>query len=116
MLTIRLSRVGKKKHATFRVIVSEKTKDTKGTYLELLGNYDPHTNRAVLKADRIQYWMSKGASTSGTVHNLLVTEKVITGEKIKVANIRKKIVEAKSETPAAAAPAEQPAAAQPPAA
>lgn len=113
MLTIRLSRFGKKKHPVFRVIVSEKAKDTLGDYLELLGTYDPHTNKAALKTDRIQYWLSKGAQTSGVVHNLLVGEKIITGEKIKVANIRKKEEEAKPETaPAAEAPK---AAAEPPA-
>jgi len=96
MLAIRLSRVGKKKYATFRVVVSEKTKDTVGNYLELLGNYNPHTNEAVLKADRIKHWISKGAQPSGSVHNLLVEHKVIEGEKIKVANIKKKSGEAGS--------------------
>lgn len=90
MLTIRLSRFGKKKHPVYRVIISEKQKDTVGDYLELLGHYDPHTNKAELKADRIKYWIDKGAQTSGTIHNLLVDQKIITGEKIKVANIKKK--------------------------
>ena len=90
MLIIRLSRVGKKKHPTFRLVISEKTKDLYGDYLELLGNYDPHANRANLKVDRIKYWLSKGAQASGTVHNLLVDQKVISAEKIKVANIRRK--------------------------
>lgn len=90
MLVIRLSRVGKKKHPTYRVIVSEKTKDTVGDYLEQLGHYDPHVNKAVFKAERIQYWISKGAQPSGVVHNLLIDNKVIEGEKVKVANIKKK--------------------------
>jgi small subunit ribosomal protein S16 len=104
MLTIRLSRVGKRKQATFKVIVSEKAKDTVGDYLELLGYYDPHTNKVELKTDRLQYWMTKGAQASGTVHNLLVDQKIITGEKIKVANIKKKKEEAKTAAPAAAKP------------
>lgn len=101
MLIIRLSRQGKTKHALFRVIVSEKARDTVGRYLELLGHYDPHTNKAELKADRIKYWISQGASVSGTVHNLLVDQKIIDAAKIKVANIKKK----PEEKPAAAAPA-----------
>jgi len=107
MLTIRLSRVGKKKHPIFRVIVSEKLKDTVGNYLELLGHYNPHTNTAELKAERIKYWISKGAQTSGTIHNLLVENKIIEGEKIKVANIKKK-KEEKEEGEAKAAPTEKP--------
>ncbi len=90
MLAIRLSRFGKKKHPLYRVIVSEKSKDPFGDYLELLGTYDPHANKAELKAERIKYWLEKGAQPSGTIHNLLVEKKIIEGEKIKVANIKKK--------------------------
>jgi small subunit ribosomal protein S16 len=109
MLTIRLSRVGKKKQASFKVIISEKAKDTLGTYLELLGHYNPHTNKAELKAERIKYWLGKGAQTSGTVHNLLVDQKIITGEKIKVANIKKKKEGEKTEAATPAKPADTPA-------
>ncbi len=109
MLTIRLSRVGKKKQASFKVIISEKTKDTRGTYLELLGHYNPHTNKAELKAERIKYWLGKGAQTSGTVHNLLVDQKIITGEKIKVANIKKKKEGEKIQAATPAEPADTPA-------
>lgn len=98
MLVIRLSRIGKKNHPTFRLIISEKSKDLYGDYLELLGNYDPHTNQVNLKADRIKYWLSKGAQPSGTVHNLLVDKKIIAGQKIKVANIKMKKEEKKSAT------------------
>ncbi len=106
MLVIRLARVGKKNHATFRVIVSEKTKDTRGDFLELLGSYDPHQSpaKAVLNAERVSYWISKGAQPSGSVHNILIDQKIITGEKIRVANIRKKVEEKKADTPAAVAP------------
>ncbi len=77
MLIIRLARVGKTKHAAFRLIISEKTRSPKSSFLELLGNYDPHTHQANLKADRIKYWLSQGVQTSDTVHNLLVKSKVI---------------------------------------
>jgi small subunit ribosomal protein S16 len=105
MLIIRLSRQGKTKHALFRVIISEKARDTAGRYLELLGHYDPHTNVAVLKADRIKYWISQGATVSGTVHNLLVDQKIIDAAKIKVANIKKKPEEKKPAAVPATAPA-----------
>ncbi len=108
---IRLARVGKKHHPLYRVVVSEKTKDTLGDYLELLGSYDPHANKAELKADRIKYWIDHGAQPSGTVHNLLVDQQVIAGEKRSVANIKKK---AKPEGEAAeAATAETSAAEEP---
>ncbi|XOU94362.1 MAG: 30S ribosomal protein S16 [Candidatus Kerfeldbacteria bacterium] len=97
MLTIRLSRFGKKKHPVYRVVISEHQKDTVGNYLELLGQYNPHTDTSELNEERIKYWISKGAQTSGTVHNLLVDKKIISAEKIKVANIKKKKEDDKAE-------------------
>ncbi len=118
MLTIRLQRVGKKGHATYRLIVSEKARDTKGTFLENLGTYDPHLSKEKSfspKADRIKYWLSKGCQTSGTVHNLLVDAKLISGEKNKMVYLSKKrkakLAEKKKAAEAAApAPAPAPAA------
>lgn len=82
MLTIRLQRIGKKKVASYRLIVSEKARDTQDVYLELLGTYDPHAKENQFKPvkERIEYWLSKGAQTSDTVHNLLVKAGVIKGK------------------------------------
>ncbi|MFA4937228.1 MAG: 30S ribosomal protein S16 [Patescibacteria group bacterium] len=95
MVIIRLARIGKKKQAFFRLIVSEKSKDTKGTYLEALGSLNPHTDppQVNLKTDRINYWLGQGAATSARVHNLLIDHKVISGEKVKVWKAKKRPVE-----------------------
>jgi len=91
MLTIRLTRKGKKNQPFFRVVLVDKRKSsTGGKSIEDLGYVDPLKKRKSLKADRIKYWISKGAQTSVTIHNLLVTEKVIDEPKIKVSNISKK--------------------------
>lgn len=105
MLVIRFSRVGKTKYPTYRVVISEKTKDPWGNYLELLGNYNPHTKKAVLRPERIQYWLSRGAQASETVHNLLIREGVIEAKKKKSSKISKKRqgkIEAKKATVAKA--------------
>ena len=93
-----------KNDPSFRVIVVEsKRKPQPGNYLEMVGSYDPRTDRIDLKADRIKHWISMGATTSETVHNLLVSNKVIDAKKINV--LPKKTV-AKVEAPAVeAAPA-----------
>ncbi|MDO8499284.1 MAG: 30S ribosomal protein S16 [bacterium] len=85
MLTIRLQRVGKTKFPTYRLIISEKARDTQYDCLENLGSFNPHAkdNQLIVKADRVKYWVSKGAQMSGTVNNLLVREGVITGTKKK---------------------------------
>lgn len=75
MLKIRLQRTGKRGQAYFRVVVLEHTKKTKGEFLELLGNYDPHKKELKVKMERVEYWISKGAQVSPTVNNLLVNYK-----------------------------------------
>ena len=90
MLKIRLSKVGKRNHKLFRLVVSEQTKDPVGDCLETLGSYDPHTKALNVKADRITYWISKGAQPSDTVNNLLIDKQIIKGEKIHNVSLSKK--------------------------
>jgi small subunit ribosomal protein S16 len=106
MLTIRLTRKGKKNQPFFRVVLVDKRKSsTGGRSIEDLGYVDPLKKRKSLNAERIKYWISKGAQTSVTIHNLLVTEKLIDEPKIKVSNISKKkqaeIAKAKTDAEAA---------------
>ncbi len=90
MLTIRLTRKGKKNQPFFRVVVIDKRRSTKGGRpSEILGFVDPLTKKKSFKKDRILYWIKNGAQTSATVHNLLVQEKIIEGKKIHVAKAKK---------------------------
>ena len=110
MLTLRLQRLGKKQHPSYRLIVSEKKKDPQARHVEILGVYNPTMNPKVIdfKADRINYWLSVGAQTSATVHNLLVTQGILKEKKRRVIHISKerrvKLDKAKSAS-APAAPA-----------
>jgi small subunit ribosomal protein S16 len=121
MLVIRLARHGRKNWPTYRVVLQEKDWAPGSKVLETLGHMDPHTNPAtvVLKTERIQYWLSKGANASNTVHNLLVTKGIVTGTKRRsvTGNTPAEVVapaaEAKPEAAAEAAPAEAPAAETP---
>ena len=72
MLKIRLKRVGKKKQAYFRIVVMEHARKPKGKYLEFFGSWNPHKDKINVDAERVKYWLSKGAQPSDTVHNLLV--------------------------------------------
>ncbi len=85
MLKIRFQRVGRKNDPAFRVVVTERRSKPKGNGIELLGNYHPKTKATALHAERILYWMSKGAKPSPRVHNLLIRKGVIKGKKISVA-------------------------------
>jgi small subunit ribosomal protein S16 len=87
MLVIRLTRVGKKKQPSFRLVVQDKTKDPWGKAKDIIGHYNPRTNPKTIRfnAERVNYWLGLGAKPSPTVHNLLVDAKIITGEKVKAA-------------------------------
>ena len=73
MLAIKLMRTGAKKRPSYRVVVKEKQSKRDGAYLENLGTYNPTREPAEinLKADRVQYWLSKGAQPTDTVHELI---------------------------------------------
>lgn len=106
MLTIRLSRVGKKKQPSYRLIVSEKARDPWGKATEILGSYDPRTKKAALNAERIAYWRSMGATVSDSVWNLLLKEKLVEGKSRNVVAKLKSNPPKKEEPKAEAAPAE----------
>jgi len=73
VLAIRLARIGKKKRPFYRVVVTEKTRPRNGRFVEIVGTYDPLKKPAAvqLNAERVQYWLSKGAQPSDTVRSLL---------------------------------------------
>jgi small subunit ribosomal protein S16 len=96
MLTIRLARTGKRNTAQFKIMLQEKTVAPGGRHVEILGSYNPHSKEAVLKTERIKYWIEKGAFISDTVHNLLVKNNVIS-EKKRVVKLPKKVVVAEVE-------------------
>ncbi|MDB5254549.1 MAG: ribosomal protein small subunit ribosomal protein [Parcubacteria group bacterium] len=85
MLKMRLQRVGRKHETAFRLVLTDSKNSSKsGRFLEVLGSYDPRKTTDALKADRIKHWLSKGISATGSVHNLLVTHKIIDAKKINV--------------------------------
>ncbi|MCP4355213.1 MAG: 30S ribosomal protein S16, partial [Proteobacteria bacterium] len=101
MLSIRLSRFGKKKQPSYRVIVCQKHKDPLGDYIESIGhiNYYGGQKNITLDLERAKYWISVGAQPTGTVHNLLVEEGVIKGKKQRPYGTRKVVKEEKEEKP-----------------
>jgi len=110
MLSIRLSRVGKTKEPSFRLIVVDKRRDPWGAYLENLGSVNRRgkEKRYELNAERIKYWIGKGAQPSAPVWNLLIDQKIVTGKKRKAHFMHKGDGEkaAAEAKPAEAAPAE----------
>lgn len=93
MVMIRLARIGKNKYPTYRIIVSDKRKDTKGSYLESLGHYNPNADPATfeIEKERLEYWLSKGAQLSDTLHNICINRGLIKGEKRNMMHKKEKV-------------------------
>lgn len=82
---IRLQRVGRKNDPSFRVVLTDsKNGPRSGKFLEVLGTFNPKAGVINFKEERVKHWMSVGAKASDTVHNFLVSKKIITGKKINV--------------------------------
>jgi len=91
MLTIRLTRKGKKNQPFFRVVVIDKKRSSKGgRSVEDLGFKNPLTKKVSINKERVLYWIKNGAQPSETVYNLLVSEKIIEGKKVNLFKLSKK--------------------------
>jgi small subunit ribosomal protein S16 len=98
MLTIRLSRTGKKKQPQYRVVLQESHRDPWSPAKEVLGHYDPRAlkDQIVLNIDRIKELLAHGAQPSNTVYNMLITAGVIKADKkstVTISNKRKEKIE-----------------------
>ncbi|MBN1662195.1 MAG: 30S ribosomal protein S16 [Deltaproteobacteria bacterium] len=70
---LRLTRVGAKGKPSYRIVVANSEAPRDGKFLETVGNYDPQKDPAeiTLKEERVRYWLSKGATPTVTVAQLL---------------------------------------------
>src|SRR6476620_4341516 len=72
MLKIRLARGGAKKRPYYSIVVADSHSPRDGRFIEKVGSYNPllkkdDPNRVVLKVERIQEWMGKGAQPTDAV-------------------------------------------------
>lgn len=76
MLRIRLTRVGKKRQPSYRIVVSNITSKRDGRIVEQIGFYNPLVDPIAytIKEDRALYWLSVGAQPSDAVKRLLVKQ------------------------------------------
>jgi small subunit ribosomal protein S16 len=101
MLKIRLQKIGKKNDPSYRIALVEHTTSPHGKFIELLGSYSPKLKEKKINKERVEYWLTKGAQASPTVHNLLVDEKIINKEKVKAWKPKKRKGEEKPVAPIA---------------
>ena len=80
MVVIRLARGGSKHRPFFHVVVAESSSRRDGRFVGRVGFYNPVANekqeRVRLNAERLNYWVSKGAQVSGAVAKLVKEQKI----------------------------------------
>ena len=70
---LRLTRVGGRKDPVWRVVVADQRSPRDGRVIETVGQYNAQTEPStiVLKEDRIEEWLSKGAQPTAQVKRLI---------------------------------------------
>ena len=75
MVKIRLSRTGAKKSPFYHIVATDSRMAQGGRYIERLGFFNPMATggeeRLRVNLERVDYWQSKGAQTTGRVADLL---------------------------------------------
>ena len=85
MLMMRLQRVGRRNDPSYRIVVTDKRTGVKSDkHVDRLGSYNPKLDQIQLDVEKAKEWLAKGVQPSETMHNLLVSQKVIDGKKINV--------------------------------
>ena len=84
---LRLTRLGKTKQPTYRIVAIDSRTKRDGKYIELVGTYNPLTqpNQVKINEEVALKWLREGATPSDTVKNLF-----------KEAGIMKKFAESKN--------------------
>jgi len=70
---IRLTRLGRKKKAYYRIIVADSESKRDGKFLDIVGTYDPLKDPAAITINqaKLQEWLGKGAQPTTTVKSLI---------------------------------------------
>ena len=73
MVKIRLTRVGSKKNAIYRVVVADARAPRDGRNIETIGRYNPQPNPSVVEIDleKANRWIANGAQPTSAVKKLM---------------------------------------------
>ncbi|HOW87105.1 MAG TPA: 30S ribosomal protein S16 [Candidatus Omnitrophota bacterium] len=74
---IRMKRFGSKNRPQWRIVVSDAKMPRDGRFIEEIGHYDalPKEDIFVVKQDRLDYWVKKGAQMSVALRSLVRRQK-----------------------------------------
>ena len=91
---MRLQRVGRKNNPAYRIVVTDKRTGPKSNkHIDLLGSYNPKLGTFEINGEKAKYWLSQGVQPSVTLHNMLVSKKIIEGKKINALSKKSPIID-----------------------
>ena len=94
MLMMRLQLVGRKNDPSYRIVVTDKRTGPKSNkHIDLLGSYNPKLGHIQIDGDKAKKWLAQGVQPSVTLHNILISQKVIEGKKINALSKKSPIVD-----------------------
>ncbi len=120
MLRIRLSMGGVRKRPVYKIVIADGRYPRDGKFIEKIGSYNPllpkdKKERIKIEAERVKYWMSKGAQPTLRVSRLLGELQIMpmpkpgnNPQKAVPKKDRKKSAEESKEAPKAEAKKEEP--------
>ena len=78
MVKMRLTRIGAKRNAIYRVVVSDSRSPRDGIFIEEIGTYNPNTDPSEFKIDeeKAKKWLANGAQPTEMVGKLLKLAKI----------------------------------------
>ncbi|CRX37280.1 / rpsP / 30S ribosomal protein S16 /:157828 Forward [Candidatus Hepatoplasma crinochetorum] len=76
-VNLRLTRMGSKKRPFFRIVAIDSRKKRDGSYIELIGTYNPLTEEKTIKREIALKWLNNGAKPSDTVREILSKEGIL---------------------------------------
>ena len=89
MVKIRLRRMGARKQASYRLVVADVKSPQKGSFIDIIGNFNPRTDpeTVVIDEERAMVWLKRGAQPTATANRLLTQAGII--EKFKTSKENK---------------------------
>lgn len=71
MVTIRLSRFGRKKAPFYRIVAVDSRKKVVGGVIEYIGTWNPIKKEKKIDKEKLSSWIKKGAQVSTSVKKLI---------------------------------------------
>jgi small subunit ribosomal protein S16 len=81
VIKLRLKRLGKKREASYRIVVAPSTSRRDGRPIAEVGFYNPRNDEVRLDEAAIADWLKKGAQPTDTVRSLLAKANLIEAKK-----------------------------------